>query len=540
VRSIRLSNAVIWDGGREIYGSIEIEHGRIRSVGDTAGGVSKEIDLGGRFVCPGFIDSHVHFLQGGQRLRGLQLRDASTPEEFIRRIEEFARSQPAGRWITGGDWDHELWGGELPQREWIDRQSGSNPMFITRLDGHMALANSQALMLAGIGRSTQDVAGGEIVRNREGIPTGIFKDRAMALVQRVIPGRTAEQDDEALKEAMAYVAARGITSVHDMSFGNWDELPVYRRAAERGDLRTRIHAAMPLQDWQRLREEIDQRGSGNEWLRIGGVKGFVDGSLGSRTAAMSEPYSDSPGESGLMLDEPEQMYEWLAGADSAGLQLMVHAIGDRAVTSLLDWFERLEQENGPRDRRWRMEHAQHILPADLPRFSRLGVIASMQPSHLIDDGCRIERMLGRERAKGSFPFRSLLDHGVRIAFGSDWFVAAPSPLEGIYAAVTRRTADGNNPEGWIPAEKITIDEALTAFTQQGAYASFDETMKGRIAPGFAADLVVLDSDPRRAHPEEIARIGVSLTLCGGEAVHDPNGWFASRMGNGAFIGQPKV
>jgi predicted amidohydrolase YtcJ len=527
VHSIRLSNAVIWDGaGGETHGSIEIEHGRIRAVGQTAGQVAREIDLEGRFVCPGFIDAHVHFLQGGHRLGGLQLRDASTPDEFIRRIEEFARSQPAGRWITGGDWDHELWGGELPEREWIDRQSSSNPIFINRLDGHMALANSQALMLAGIGRATPDIPGGEIVRNRQGDPTGIFKDRAMSLVQRVIPGRTEEQDDEALKQAMAYVAARGITSVHDMSFGTWDELPVYRRAAERGELRTRIHAAMPLPDWPRLREEIDQRGSGNEWLRIGGVKGFVDGSLGARTAAMSEPYSDSPGERGLMLDEPEQMYEWLAGADAAGLQLMVHAIGDRAVTTLLDAFERLEKENGRRDRRLRMEHAQHILPSDLSRFSRLDVIASMQPSHLVDDGCRIERMLGRERAAASFPFRSLLDKGARLVFGSDWFVAEPSPLEGICAAVTRRTADGKNPDGWIPAEKLTVDEALASFTTQGAYASFDETMKGRVAPGFLADLVVLDCDPRRVQPEEIARIDVALTLCGGEAVHDPNGWLA--------------
>ncbi len=524
--SLAVLNGRIWTGDRRRpwAEALAVNGGRISVVGsndelkELARSARRLIDARGGLVVPGFIDSHVHFLAGGFRLRSVQLRSARTPEEFTARIAEYAAQAPAGSWITGGDWDHENWGGELPRREWIDGVSRGHPVWVTRLDGHMGLANSLALQAAGVSAATTEVEGGQIVRDASGRPTGILKDKAMELIARVIPEPGPAAEDAALGAAMRYVAERGVTSIHHM--GSWEELAVFERAHEAGRLRVRIYAAVPLQTWERLRERVAGRGRGDEWLRTGGLKGFVDGSLGARTAAFLEPYSDAPEQSGLLVHSPEELYQWIRSADAAGLQLLVHAIGDRANRLLLDIYERVGKENGPRDRRFRVEHAQHLSAADIARFGALGVIASMQPYHCIDDGRWAERAIGKGRAAGAYAFRSLLRAGAVVAFGSDWFVAPPSPLEGIYAAVTRRTLDGANPEGWVPAERIGVEEALRAYTAAGAYASFEEDLKGRLVTGKLADFVVLGADITGIRPEEIRQVPVRMTVVGGMITHE--------------------
>lgn len=471
----------------------------------------------GRMVVPGFIDSHVHFATGGDALASVQLRDAPTPEAFTQRIGDFADTLEPGEWLLNGTWDHENWGGELPTRDWIDAVTPDNPVWVFRLDGHMALANSLALELAGVDADTPDVEGGEILRDAEGRPTGILKDNAMSLVESAVPPMTDAQRDRAIRAAMEHVASHGVTTVHDMA--SWPSLAAYRRARDRGDMITRVYSVVPLSDWARLAKEVEQHGRGDHWLKIGGLKGFMDGSLGSHTAAFLEPYTDTPDERGLLVNSLEDMRAWIGGADAAGLQVMVHAIGDRAIRDLLDIYLDVADANGERDRRFRVEHAQHIHPDDLPRFAVQDVIASMQPYHAIDDGRWAEKVIGHERALTTYAFRSLRDTGARLAFGSDWFVAPAIPLEGIYAAVTRRTLDGAHPGGWIPSEKVSVEQALHAYTTGAAFASFDENRKGALVPGLLADFVVIDRDLTAISPGEIRDAKVLRTVVGGETVY---------------------
>jgi predicted amidohydrolase YtcJ len=518
-------NGTVWTGveGAADAEAVAIRDGRIAAVGAVVdvrrhiGTGTRVIDAAGGMVVPGFIDSHVHFITGGFRLASVQLRDAATKQEFVSRIRDYAATVAPGTWIEGGDWDHTLWGGELPTRAWLDSVTPQHPVWINRLDGHMALANSAALAAAGITRATRDVDGGEIVRDARGEPTGLLKDNAMDLVARVVPEPAPELMDRALDAAMTYVAAQGVTSVHNM--GDWQDLAAFRRAHEAGLLRTRIYAAVPLASWNRLAGVVAARGHGDEWLRIGGLKGFVDGSLGSHTAAFHEPFSDMPGSRGLLVNERAALYEWVSGADAAGLHLMIHAIGDRANGMLLDIYERVAREHGPRDRRFRIEHAQHIAPADIPRFAQLGVIASMQPYHIIDDGRWAERVIGPDRILTTYAFRDLLDDGAHVAFGSDWFVAPPTPLDGIYAAVTRRTLDDRYPDGWVPAQRISVEEALRGYTTTAAYASFEDELKGTLEVGKLGDVVVLDRDLRTVPPHTINEARVVVTVVGGRVVY---------------------
>ncbi len=524
--SLAIVNARVWTGDerRPWADAIAVSGERVAAVGSSAEirklaqNGARVIDAQGGMVVPGFIDSHVHFITAGHQLASVQLRDAASPAEFTARIKAFAATVPAGTWITGGNWDHENWGGELPRRDWIDSITPNHPVWVTRLDGHMSLANSAALRAAGVTREAPDLSGGTIVRDQRGDLTGVFKDNAAGLVGRAVPGATAAQDDRALEAAMRYVAERGVTSVHDM--GSWDDMAVYRRAHAAGRLTTRIYAGVPLASWERLRDTVAAEGRGDAVLRIGLLKAFVDGSLGSHTAAFHEPFTDVPTDTGLIVTSPEVLYERVAAADRAGLHVAVHAIGDRAIDLQLDIFERVAREHGARDRRFRIEHAQHIAPADLPRFATLGVIASMQPYHAIDDGRWAERVIGPERIKTTYAFRALLDANARVAFGSDWFVAPPTPLEGIYAAVTRRTLDDANPGGWVPAQKITVDEALRAYTRDAAFASFEEDEKGRLVRGKLADLVLLDRDLTRIQPETIRDARVVATVIGGKIVYE--------------------
>jgi len=491
-------------------------------VGKLVGKETRVISAPGAMLVPGFIDSHVHFIWGGSSLASVQLRDARTPEEFVQRIAEFAKTLQPGEWILDGTWDHENWGGELPSRGWIDAVTPENPVWILRLDGHMGLANSLALKQAGLTRDTSDVTGGAIVRDAGGELTGVLKDNAMNLVGQAVPEASESQLDTQLAAASAYVAAQGVTTVHDMAdpgWPAWASLAAYRRAHASGNLKTRIYALLPLSDWERVRDEVAQQGTGDDWLRIGGLKGFMDGSLGSHTAAFFDPFTDAPNDTGLLLTPPEQIESWVSGADAAGLHVAIHAIGDRAIRSLLDIYARTAEQHGSRDRRFRIEHAQHIHPDDIPRFAAQDVIASMQPYHAIDDGRWAEKVIGPERIKTTYAFRSLLDSGARLAFGSDWNVAPATPLEGIYAAVTRRTLDDANPGGWVPQQKITVQHALEAYTTQAAYASFEEGIKGSLEVGKLADFVLLDRDLTRVAPDQIRNAKVLTTVVGGKIVY---------------------
>ncbi|MEO6445889.1 MAG: amidohydrolase [Gemmatimonadaceae bacterium] len=523
--TLAVVNARVWTGDarRPWADALAARGERLAAVGSSAeirklAGSAEVIDAQGQMIVPGFIDAHVHFIDGGFRLSSVQLRDAHTPQEFVARIKAFAATLPPGEWIVGGDWDHENWGGALPERGWVDSLTPGHPVWINRLDGHMALANSAALAAAGVTKATAEVTGGTIVRAADGQPTGLLKDNAMGLVDRIVPAPSGLLEDKALDTAMTYVASNGVTTVHNM--GSWNDLAVLKRAHGAGKLRTRVYAVVPLASWERLRDTVVATGRGDQWLQIGGLKGFVDGSLGSHTAAMWAPFSDAPRDSGFFVTPPESLYAWTEGADKAELQVMVHAIGDRAIATQLDIFARVASEHGPRDRRFRIEHAQHIAPADIPRFASQGVIPSMQPYHAIDDGRWAEKVIGAERAKGTYAFRSLLDAGASLAFGSDWFVAPPTPLEGIYAAVTRRTLDDRNPAGWVPAQKITVAEALRAYTSGSAFAAFQDADRGVLQAGKLADFVMLDRDLTSVAPESIREARVMLTVVGGKRVFE--------------------
>jgi predicted amidohydrolase YtcJ len=486
------------------------------------------IEAGDGLVVPGLIDSHIHLVDGGLQLTRVQLRDAASREEFARRIGDFAKNVKPGQWITGGEWDHTLWGGELPGRDWIDPLTPNTPVWINRLDGHMALANTAAMRAAHIGDDVANVSGGEIVRDAAGRPTGVFKDNAMSLIDRAVPEVSLEQQVAATLAAMDYLAQRGVTAVHHM--GTWQHVDVFRAARRRSPFKTRIYACVPLNTWERLANEVRERGRGDQWLAIGGLKGFVDGSLGSHTAALLEPFSDAPNDRGLLVNTAEDLEQWTREADRAGVQVAVHAIGDRANRLQLDVFERVAKVNGPRDRRFRIEHAQHIAPEDIPRFVKLGVIASMQPYHTIDDGRWAEAVIGCRRSETSYAFRSLLDAGARLAFGSDWSVAPPTPIEGVYAAVTRRTLDGKHPDGWIPEQKISVEEALRAYTIDAAYAAFSESDLGSLEPGKLADIVIVDRNLfdvgeslRDSHSEleatQLRNAQIQATIVGGKMVY---------------------
>ncbi len=521
-------NAVIWtgDSANATAEAIAIKDSMILYVGNdynhVKGNSTELIDAGGKLIIPGFIDNHTHFLSGGYQLANVDLRIVSTQREFINTLKTFAETLPESRWIQGGDWDHEAWGGQLPAKEWIDSVTQNNPVMVNRYDGHMALANSAALKLAGIDKNTPNPEGGEIVKDpRTGEPTGVLKDEAMGLVNAVIPSMTTTELDESLQRAVHEALRLGITQVHDMgSYGGFADLATYKRAWVKDSLNLRIYSFMPLSAWAKLDSLIRRDGRGDNRLFWGGVKGFVDGSLGSTTAWFYTPYLDAPTTSGFTVTDTGTLRSWIHNADAAGLHVAVHAIGDQAN----DWLLRTMESQGDnvRSKRFRVEHAQHLSPDALKRFGSSGIIPSVQPYHAIDDGRWAHKRLDDERLKGTYAFKSLLDHGAVMTFGSDWTVAPLSPLLGIHAAVTRNTIDNKNPDGWYPEQRISIEEALKCYTINNAYAGFMESKTGMLKDGYLADFCILSENLFSIPASRIPEIKVEKTILNGHVVYTLN------------------
>jgi len=519
------ANIRTMDAKRTVAKSLAVLNGRIIAVGSDAdtksliGSKTRVINAKGKLVLPGFNDAHVHFMPTGSQLSSVDLRDAKTPEEFILRIKAFAAKLPKGRWILGGQWDHENWTpNNLPTAAMIDAATPDNPVYVNRLDGHMSLANSLAMRLAGVDKNTPDVAGGLIVRDAVGNPTGVFKDDAESYIVRKIPEASFEEKLKAAEAATENAASFGVTSVQDMSSGT--DVGVYQELLRQRKLKTRIYGCSPLDDYKRWQSAGVRAAFGDAMLRVGCLKGYADGSLGSTTAWFFAPYLDDPTTSGLASGGFSNIAADAAATDKAGLQLMLHAIGDRANRAILDVYESTAIANGSSDRRFRIEHAQHLRQSEIVRFGKLKVIASMQPYHVIDDGRWAWKRLDEKRLKGTYAFRTLLDTGAVLAFGSDSPVAPWNPLFGIYAAVTRRTLDDKNPNGWIPEQKITVDEAVRAFTYGSAYAEFQDNVKGTLEIGKLADFVIISDDIFTIDPIKIATAKVLMTIMDGKVVFE--------------------
>jgi predicted amidohydrolase YtcJ len=524
-----LLNGSVWTGenSRPWAEAIAAKGDKIISVGLSndvrkfVGRHTRVLDLKGELVLPGFIDSHTHFLSGGFSLLSVRLREAASKQEFVARIEEKATRSGPGEWILNGDWDQQQFDPpELPRRDWIDTVTPDNPVCVNRHDGHMILANSLALRLAGITRDTPSPGGGEILHDSgTGEPTGILKDAAMGLVTRHIPEPSFAEKIRAAEAALEHAAELGVTSVHDMADSS--NFKVYQDLLNRKKLTSRVFLYIHVSDVDLYARLFLKAPFGNDYLKIGGLKGFIDGSLGSSTALFFEPYADNPDQFGLLSSDmfPEGIMEQrILAADKAGLQVAIHAIGDKANAVILDVFEKVIVQNGPRDRRWRIEHAQHLRPGDIERMAKLGLIASVQPYHAIDDGRWAEKKIGLDRCRTTYAFRSLLGKGVLLACGSDWTVAPLDPLTGIYAAVTRRTTDGKNPDGWFPEQKISLEEAVRGYTLNGAFAEFAEELKGTVSAGKLADLVILNQNIFRIPADEIRKTRVTTTIVGGNII----------------------
>jgi len=525
-----IQNARIWtvDSSQPEAEAVAILGERIVAVGSTMqveawrGPQTRVVDAAGKRLLPGFNDAHVHFTDGGAQLDNVQLNDAASPQEFARRIAERAAKTAKGEWLLGGDWDETKWNpAELPNRDLIDAATPDTPVAVNRYDGHMILANSLALKLAKITAQTPDPEGGVIVRDRQGNPTGALKDAAQDLVFKVVPPLSHDQLRHVVERALRHAASLGVTSVQNMD-PDYADIAIYSELLDEGKLTTRIYAAPLITQVDDQVKIGIRRAFGGPYLRIGAVKAFADGSLGSSTAYFFEPFSDQPGNRGLLSDEMHPvslMRDRMMRADAAGLQLCTHAIGDAGISAILDIYAEIEKTHGSRDRRWRIEHAQHMSAKDFDRFARLHVIASVQPYHAIDDGRWAEARIGHDRSTRTYAFRTFLEHGVRLALGTDWNVAPLNPMLTLYAATTRATLDGKNPKGWFPEQKLTIKEAIEAYTMGSAYAEFQENEKGSITPGKLADMVLLSDDVLSIDPVKIRDVKVLKTWVGGKVTY---------------------
>ncbi len=523
-------NGIIWTGNSAMNSDASVmvtTDGQISYIGNKRPTRSDDappaqvVDLNGQFVIPGLIDNHVHFIDGGAGLAAVQLRDAKTQEEFKRRIIEYANELDAGQWVLFGNWDHEQWGGELPRKEWIDAATPNTPVFVMRTDGHMGFANSAALKLAGIDRNSQQPDGGEIVFAENGEPTGVLKDTALDPMFAAIPAPSETELLRLIEAAQQHALSLGLTQVHVMT-ASPSEADIYSAfvlADQRGLLRIRTIVYTPIQYWREVLQDLGDRRYSSKLLSWGGFKGLTDGALGSTTAWFYEPYLDAPDKSGFPLIEAEQLKAMLADAHAADVDVAIHAIGDRAIDVVIETMHDVAGEN-IRDKRYRIEHFQHPSRAAIKTAADYGIVASVQPFHAIDDGRWAEKRIGAERILTTYAFKSIIEAGGILSFGSDWPVAPLSPLMGIHAAVTRATLDGANPEGWVPQEKISVEQALTAYTANNAFTVFEEQEGGTLEVGKRADFVVLEKDLRTVDPDEIANVAIQMTVIDGRVEYE--------------------
>lgn len=517
-------NAQVWTGnGAQPWAeTIVIDGNKIVAVGprDIAQqfNATDVIDANGTLVLPGFIDNHTHFMDGSSSLLAVQTITATSPEEFSTLIADFAATMPADEWMVGGIWDHQAWGGTLPHKDWIDGATANNPLMLYRTDGHTIFANSKALELAGITKETQDPEGGVIVRDEDGEPTGVLLDNAMYLVSKILPAPTRQKIDFTFDAGVTHALENGVTQVHSIDMAVWDNLPIFKRAKEEGRLKIRTYYISHITKRHELAEMIANDGNGDDWLRFGGVKVMVDGALGSGTAWLHEPFSDEPANSGFPIYPMDELTSMLKESHDHGLQLVIHGIGDKANDEIL----RIVDEIGAKDSRVRIEHAQHLSPDAYEKFADLGVTAAAHPYHVYDDGRFAEGRLGKERLKGTYAFKSLFDAGATVSFGSDWFVGPLKPLLGIYVATTRHTADGLNPDGWIPEQKISVEQAVKAYTINNAWIGSQEDVLGTIEPGKLADLVIVSDNIFEIEPAKIKDTRVLMTMIDGKIMYRAN------------------
>jgi len=554
---IVLLNARVWtvDEARPEAEAVALRGNRIVKVGTNeevrkliGEGITQVLKLDGRLVLPGFIDNHTHFEAAGRLLLGLNLLDVNDRTTFVTHVAEVAGRLPKGSWITGGDWGaYAQWrtgeagptpaGEEVellePHKEWIDAVTAEHPALIRRFDGKVWLANSLALAAAGITAETPDPENGEIVRDAEGNPTGLLRGEAYKLVEQIIPPPSTEQRLAEGRRALEEARRWGVTSIHDNT--SFEQLEIFKDLRKQDELTLRVWARTPLAEWERLKEHIRLYRVppapgvwGDQYIRLGGLKGWVDGIMGNSTALFFEPYTHDPENRGRLRDImfPEGKLERLIrAADREGFTVTVHAIGDQANRILLDTYQKVFAENPARERRFRVVHAQVIHPDDFKRFGELKLIAEVQPYHCIDDMRWMEERIGWERSRGAYAFRSLLAGGAALSFGSDWPGTNASyypinPLLGIYAAVTRQTVRGQPSAGWFPEQSVTLEEAIRFFTLNNAYATFEENIKGSITEGKLADLVVLDRDILSRPPQELLETQVLYTLFDGKIVYE--------------------
>lgn len=515
-------NGRIWTGvpGARMVNALGVAGNKIAAldagpVKQLTGSGTRIVDLQGAFVAPGFIDNHTHFLLAAWTLQPPDLREARSREEFVKRIGDAARQLQPGEWVQGGNWDQTLWGGELPTRQWIDAVTPNNPVAVARSDQHPWLLNTLALKLAGIDRNTVSPPGGLIGKDANGEPTGMVSDSAKELVQRVIPPPSDARVEKMMRDAIAFGLRYGVTQSHSMGL-DWSVHDALLRLRAKGETGMRFNSYVPLKDWERLAEVIKRDGKGDDWVRWGGLKVLADGSLGASTALFYKPYDHDPHTRGLAVTTIQDLREWMTQADRRNLQIAAHAIGDEANDEVLNVMAEVAKANGARDRRFRIEHAQHLSQAAIPRFAKQNVIPSMQPYHAIDDGRWAVKRIGPERLKGTYAFKSLLDAGARLSFGSDWPVAPSNPLTGIAAAVLRQTIDGKNPQGWMPEQRISVEQALIAYTSTNAYAGFQEDRLGRLTAGYLADFVVLDADLLTVDKQKLNDVKVLRTVVDGK------------------------
>lgn len=524
-----LTNGVIYtvDSARPRVEAVAVRGERIIAVGSSreiqarVGPKTTVVDLKGHFAMPGFNDAHAHLANGGQAKLSVELDGSKTLAEFQQRIRARLGDYKPGEWVTGRGWDHTLWPeNRFPTRQDLDVVSREHPMIFTRVDGHVAIANSLALQKASVTKDTPNPAGGEIERDaKTGEPTGMLKETAQGLVSRQIPPRTEERRRRGIEMALAEAARYGVTSAQDNS--GWEDFLVYEQLKKEGKLPIRITEWLPFRAPLAQLEEMRRRGGTTDpWLRTGALKGVTDGTLGSRTAAMLAPFADDPSTKGIPRIPPEELTPLVIERDKASFQIALHAIGDGANRFSLDAFAAARNANGKRDARHKIEHAQVVAPEDFKRFAELDVIASMQPCHETTDMRWAEARVGPVRSKGAYAWNTMQKNGVRLAFGTDYPVEPINPMIGLYACVTRERPEGGPPGGWIPQEKISIDDCIRGYTHGSAFAEFAEKDKGQIRPGMFADIVVLSADVTKIPPKEILKTVVLETWVGGRLVYE--------------------